>query len=159
VVLVGHSASCQIVAHAASDTRVLGALLIGPTTDPRATSWAALASRWLGTARHEDPGMIPTLTRQYSHTGLPSMARAMEAARHHDITVGLEGLRKPVRVVRGPHDKIAPKDWTEHLATTTPFGSAETVGEGGHMIVITDGAAVAQEIRELIRMARASASP
>src|SRR4029453_7065120 len=44
VVLVGHSASCQVVAEAARrrPDRVAGLVLVGPTTDPRARSWPSL---------------------------------------------------------------------------------------------------------------------
>src|SRR5688500_5212335 len=55
LVLLGHSASCQVVAHAAAQDpdRVRGVVLSGPTTDPRASSWRSLVRRWLGTARNE----------------------------------------------------------------------------------------------------------
>ena len=40
-VLIGHSSSCQVVAHAGAlaPERVTGLLLVGPTTDPRAATW------------------------------------------------------------------------------------------------------------------------
>src|SRR3954451_21200479 len=47
--LVGHSQSCQVVAAAAQDDRVAGAVLLGPTTDPRLRSPWGLAGRWLAT--------------------------------------------------------------------------------------------------------------
>jgi pimeloyl-ACP methyl ester carboxylesterase len=52
-VLLGHSASCQIVVQAAvrDPHRVTALVLVGPTTDPRARSWLGLAGRWLRTAR------------------------------------------------------------------------------------------------------------
>ena len=60
-VLVGHSASCQIVAEAAvqDPTRIAGLILVGPTTDPRAAGWPRLAARWLRTAAWERPAQVP----------------------------------------------------------------------------------------------------
>ena len=86
-VLAGHSASCQIAAHAARivPDRVAGLVLVGPTTDPRANSWPWLVARWLRTAVHERPGQVPLLVRTYTRIGLRWMLRAMEAARHDDI--------------------------------------------------------------------------
>src|SRR5213080_1341251 len=43
VLLVGHSQSCQVVAAVAGDDdRVVGAVLLGPTTDPRLRTWWGL---------------------------------------------------------------------------------------------------------------------
>jgi len=50
MVVAGHSASCQVAAHVAvlAGDRVTGLVLVGPTTDPRAASWHALAGPWWG---------------------------------------------------------------------------------------------------------------
>lgn len=150
-VLVGHSASCQVVVHAARcwPDRVGGLVLIGPTTDPRARSWPRLARRWLATARHEDPRQIPALVRQYHRTGLRSMRRAMDAARHDRIDVTLRATDCPVLVLRGPHDRICPATWSEELSTVPSAGAcsaAVTLPRGGHMVPQTRGRSVAGEI-------------
>src|SRR5688500_2096953 len=110
VVLVGHSASCQVVAEAARrrPDRVAALVLVGPTTDPRARSWPSLARRWVATARHERPSQAPTLVRQYSRTGLGTMGRAMDAARRADVREALGGSQHAVLVLRGPEDRICP---------------------------------------------------
>jgi pimeloyl-ACP methyl ester carboxylesterase len=143
VVLVGHSASCQVVAEAArrEPGRVTGLVLIGPTTDPRARAWSALARRWLATARHERASEVPTLVRQYARTGLWSMARAMDAARRADVQEPLAASRCPVLVLRGHHDRICPADWASSLSR-----HAVTLPAGGHMVPWTHGAAVAEVI-------------
>jgi pimeloyl-ACP methyl ester carboxylesterase len=142
-VLVGHSSSCQVVAHAAvlAPDQVTGLLLVGPTTDPRAATWPRLVLRWLATAVHEPPGQIPSLARQYRRTGVRHMLRVMDAARidRIDRTLGL--VRCPVVVLRGPHDRIAPADWCSSLAPTV------TLSRGGHMVPLTDGDLVARELR------------
>jgi len=149
-VLVGHSSSCQIVAEAAAAApeRVVGVALVGPTTDPAMRTWARMAVRWLATAVHERPSMVPSLLRQYARTGLLSMYRAMDAARRHDIEAALG--RAPARqvVLRGRHDRIAPPHWVERLARAGG-GQAVTLPGGGHMIVITHGRQVATAVARL----------
>ncbi len=144
-VLMGHSASCQIVAAAAarSPERVGGLVLVGPTTDPRGSGWPTLAARWLRTAAHERPGQLPQLVHDYARTGLGGMVRGMNAARHHRIDHALAAVRCPVLVVRGRHDRIVPQDWSEVLAATAPTGRAQTLPAGGHMVPITHPAALA----------------
>jgi pimeloyl-ACP methyl ester carboxylesterase len=156
-VLVGHSASCQVLAHAARcwPDRVLGLVLIGPTTDPRASTWPRLAARWLATARHEDPRQLPALVKQYHRTGLASMRRAMEAARHDRIDETLRATTCPVLVLRGPHDRICPASWSEKLTAARSGGAwfgAVTLARGGHMVPLTRGRSVADEILRFLRL-------
>jgi pimeloyl-ACP methyl ester carboxylesterase len=148
VVLLGHSASCQVVVEAAvrDPTRVVAAILVGPTTDPRAASWPALAFRWLRTAVWERPWQAPLLARDYHHTGFVAMARAMEAARRHRIDHAITAVHCPVLVVRGCHDRIAPADWVAALAELAARGRAVTLPAGAHMVPITHPAALAAEI-------------
>lgn len=149
VVLVGHSASCQIVAHAAAlaPERVRAVVLSGPTTDPRAVSWWALVVRWLATARHEPPWQVPSLVRQYRRTGVANMLRAMNVVRRDDVVQVLRTVTCPVLIVRGPDDRIAPQDWVDHLvangsARTEPQRpvSAVTLPCGAHMLPLTEPA-------------------
>jgi pimeloyl-ACP methyl ester carboxylesterase len=138
-VLVGHSSSCQVVAHSAVlvPERVAGVVLIGPTTDPRAASWLGLIRRWLATAAHESLRQVPSLVRQYRRTGLLHMLRVMDTARHDRIDQTLQRVRCPVLVLRGSHDRIAPQDWCSALGPTV------TLSRGGHMVPMTDGDLVA----------------
>lgn len=148
-VLVGHSASCQVVARAAAlaPERIRALVLIGPTTDPTAASWPRLAQRWLRTAAWERPGQVPTLVRSYTRTGLGGMRRAMEAARHEDIRTDLHAVRCPVLVLRGRHDRICPERWAHELVALSPSGSrAVTLPRGAHMVPLTHGAAVASAV-------------
>lgn len=140
---VGHSASCQVVVHTAAlvPERVVGLVLIGPTTDPRAASWPGLIRRWLATAAHETPRQLPSLVRQYRRTGLLNMLRVMDTVRHDRIEETLQQVRCPVQVVRGAHDRIAPQDWCKGLAPTL------TLERGAHMVPITDGDLVALAVQ------------
>lgn len=137
-VLAGHSASCQIVAEVArrAPERVTGLILVGPTTDPRAATWPRLARRWLATATAEPAGQVPLLARDYTYSGLVSFARAMDAARHHDLEDALAGTSCPVLVLRGAHDHLSPSAWTDRLAGR-PGARSETLGVGAHMVPLT----------------------
>lgn len=141
-VLIGHSCSCQIVAHAAAlaPERVVGLVLVGPTQDPRAEAWPRLAGRWLANAAHETPRQVPSLVRQYRTTTVRSIFRTMDTARHDRIDETLTGVRCPVLVVRGVHDRIAPEDWCRTL------GPSVTLPSGAHMVPITDGELLAAEV-------------
>ncbi|WP_435769548.1 alpha/beta fold hydrolase [Nocardioides sp. SYSU DS0651] len=145
LVLVGHSASCQVVAHAAAlaPRRTRGLVLVGPTTDPRAASWPDLAGRWLRTAAHETPRQVPTLVRQYRRTTLRTMRRAMDVARRDPIERLLADWSGPVLVVRGRHDAICPEEWGAALARLASYGAVVTLPRGGHMVPLTHGELVA----------------
>jgi len=142
VVLAGHSASCQVVAHAArlAPDRVAGLFLVGPMTDARAQGWPRLLVRWAANARHERPGQLPSLVRQYARTRPATMMRAMDAARHDRIDLTLAEVTCPVRIVRGRHDRLCPRSWAESLGPTV------TVEGGAHMVPLTHGGLVAKQL-------------
>jgi pimeloyl-ACP methyl ester carboxylesterase len=150
IVVMGHSASCQIVAHAAAlaGDRVAALVLVGPTTDPRAGSWVRIAERWLRTAVHERPEQLPLLARTYARTGPVWMLRAMDAARREDVRDRLRDVGCPVLVVRGHHDRICPEDWARELVALSPPASrAVTLDRGAHMVPLTHGDMLAAVVR------------
>lgn len=153
VVLLGHSASCQLVAEAAARApdRVRALVLVGPTTDPRAATWLGIVRRWLRTAAHETPLQLPLLVRAYARTGLVSMARGMEAARRHRLDRVLAGVRCPVLVVRGREDAICPSAWTAALAAAAPLGRSETLPSGAHMVPLTHPEELAASVTAFLR--------
>jgi pimeloyl-ACP methyl ester carboxylesterase len=152
MVLVGHSSSCQVVAEAAAadPRRILGLVLIGPTTDPRAASWPMLAQRWLRSAVWERPWQVPLLVRDYVTAGVPGLLRTMDVARRHRIQEPLASLSCPVLVVRGRRDRIAPAAWTRELAGVAVGGSSTTLDVGGHMVPLTHPRLIAELLRKLL---------
>jgi pimeloyl-ACP methyl ester carboxylesterase len=150
VVLMGHSGSCQIAAHAAGlvPDRVSALVMVGPTTDPRAASWPRIGYRWLRTATRERPGQLPLLARTYTRTGLLWMRRAMDAARRDDLRASLRELGCPVLVVRGRYDRICPEDWAHEVAASGPAGlRVVSLDEGAHMLPLTHGEMLAAVVR------------
>lgn len=147
-VLLGHSASCQVVVEAArrAPGRVPGLVLVGPTGDPRAAARAVLFVRWLRSAVHERPWTVPTLLSDYTGTGPVTMVRALAAVRRHSIADALAHVQVPTLVIRGRYDRIAPADWTAHLAAVAPTGKAVSLPAGAHMVPLTHPAALAARI-------------
>jgi pimeloyl-ACP methyl ester carboxylesterase len=157
VVLLGHSASCQVVAHAArlAKGRVAALVLVGPTTDPRRDTWPRMLADWTRTAGHEDPRQVPELVRQYPRTGLLSMTRVMDAARRDDLVRTVAATRLPVLVVRGRDDLICRRDWADRVAAAGAPGSvAATLPAGAHMVPLTHGELVADAVSSWLDPAR-----
>ncbi len=158
VVLVGHSAGCPVVVEAAARTSgVVGVVLVGPVTDPRARTWPRMLAGWGATARNEPPWQLPVLAPQYHATGAGSMVRGMDQMRRYRTRVGLDALSVPVRVIRGEHDRIAAQDWCDRLARTGG-GDVVSVPAAAHMVPITHPHVVAAVVEDLLaRVARKSA--
>jgi pimeloyl-ACP methyl ester carboxylesterase len=134
VVLVGHSQSCQVVAAAANDPRVVAVVLLGPTTDPRLRSIAGLARQWLRTAVHEPVSAVPLVLGQWWRTGPRAMAGLWRSAAPDHIERRLADVHVPVTVVRGTRDRLCPHDWAAHLVAMAPDGRLVELPGAAHMI-------------------------
>jgi pimeloyl-ACP methyl ester carboxylesterase len=148
VLLAGHSAGCQVAAHAAAATPELvrGLVLVGPTLAPPLLARSRLVAAWLRTARHEDPGQVPALVRMYLATGPLSLARGIVAARADRIEPPLATYPGPVLLLRGRHDAICAAEWLDDLAAVAQRPRVVTLPSGGHMVPLTDGALVADAL-------------
>jgi pimeloyl-ACP methyl ester carboxylesterase len=134
VVLVGHSQSCQLVAAAARDRRVVAVVLLGPTTDPRLRSAVGLVRQWLRTAVHEPVRSVPRILAQWWTTGPRSMAALWRTAAPDRIERRLADVRVPVVVVRGARDRLCPHDWAAHVAASAPLGRLVELPGAAHML-------------------------
>jgi pimeloyl-ACP methyl ester carboxylesterase len=144
-VLVGHSASCQIVVETAVRYPELAhaLVLVAPAGDANmGNSWIDRAVRLVGSAIPDVPRLARSVTPQYARTGLPAMVRAGEASRQHDLTAVIPYVRQPVVIIRGKHDLMATADWVERLADLSN-GEARTLETGAHMPIATNGPEVA----------------
>ena len=133
VVLIGHSQSCQVVAAAAHDPRVVAVVLLGPTTDPRLRSVLGLARQWLRTAVHEPVGSVPRILAQWWTTGPRSMAALFRTAAPDRIERRLARVEVPVVVVRGTRDRLCPHDWAARVAASAPSGRLVEIPAAAHM--------------------------
>lgn len=146
LVLIGHSASCQVVARAARTLPVSGLVLLGPTTDPRLRPWLRMLLAWLRTAAREDPRQLPTLLAQYTRTGPWSMLQTMNLFRRERIEDDLAAAAPAVLVVRGIHDRIADEVWVRRCAGRGGPGSRAANVPGAHVITQTAPEAVAAQV-------------
>ena len=153
MVLVGHSASCQVVAEVARrhPQVVRGLVLVGPTADPRMAPRRHLAVRWLRTAVREDPRRVPGMLRAYATTRLSGFAPALRAARRRDLRSTLAASTVPVLLGRGPHDHLSPSDWLDALARTRPGIDVRTASEGAHNVPVTHPAHVARWVAAVVK--------
>src|SRR3954447_11489167 len=148
VVLVGHSQSCQVVAAAAGrDDRVVGVVLLGPTTDPRLRTPWGLVGRWLATVLHEPLWQFPLVLAQWWRTGPRAMAALWRSAAPDPIGRRLAAVRVPVVVVRGTRDALCPADWARALLAAAPCAELLELPGAAHMTVQTHPAEVAEAVR------------
>jgi pimeloyl-ACP methyl ester carboxylesterase len=151
LVLVGHSAGCPVAVEvAAQHPGVVGLVLVGPVTDPRARSWPRMLVQWLRTAVHERPWEVPVLVPQYRWTGAVSMVRGMTQVRRYRTDVALSRVSVPTRVIRGDRDHVAPATWCAEL-TRSPVAELVSVPRAGHMVPLTHPSVVADSIRLLLQ--------
>jgi pimeloyl-ACP methyl ester carboxylesterase len=150
-VLVGHSAGCPVVIQAAVRCpSVVGLVLVGPVTDPRAATWPRMLTQWARTATHERLREIPILVPQYGRTGLGSIARGMNTIRAFRSDLAIARTTAPVAIVHGTRDRIAPYDWCARLADAAAGpGGVTSVANAGHMVPLTHPQAVAAAIRAI----------
>jgi pimeloyl-ACP methyl ester carboxylesterase len=155
VVLVGHSQSCQVVVAAAElDSRVVGVLLLGPTTDPRMRRPAVLAARWVRTAVREPWWQLPLVLAQWLRTGPRAMTALWRQTAGDRIDERLRRVDVPVVVVRGDRDALCPRDWAVHLATCAPQGRLVELPGAAHMTPQTRPDEVAGLVRPGVRWRR-----
>jgi pimeloyl-ACP methyl ester carboxylesterase len=151
VVLVGHSQSCQVVvAAAARDPRVVGVLLLGPTTDPRLLRLRVLAGRWARTAVREPWWQGPLVLAQWLRTGPRAMTALWRQLAGDPIDERLRQVVVPVVVVRGTRDALCPHDWAAHLADVAPHGRLVELPGAAHMTPQTRPADVAGLVRGMV---------
>ncbi|MCZ2821115.1 alpha/beta hydrolase [Modestobacter sp. VKM Ac-2977] len=133
-VLVAHSQSCQVVAAAAAwDARVVGLLLLGPTTDPRMRRMPVLAGRWVRTAVREQWWQVPFIVAQWLRTGPRDMTALWRRTAPDPIDERLRRVGVPVVVVRGERDALCPRDWAVRLAGSASRGRFVELPGAAHM--------------------------
>ncbi|MBN1237445.1 MAG: alpha/beta fold hydrolase, partial [Gammaproteobacteria bacterium] len=133
--LVGHSMGCQVVVElavrypAAADRLVL----IGPTLDAQARSILRAAPRLLAGSGDERASMIGLIARDYLRMA-PRLLAEFRAMQSHRIEERLPRVAKPVLLVRGGNDRVAPQRWLDRLERLTPDAGQAVVPDAGHAV-------------------------
>jgi pimeloyl-ACP methyl ester carboxylesterase len=133
VILVGHSTGAQAVLRAAHQAlrRVAGVVLAGPSFEPAARSWPAVARRALALPGREPAGAAQVAAPSYLRSGGIQLARFIGSALHDVPEQQLRDLQVPVLVLAAARDPFCPPAWARHLAAIA--GAPCHVLDGAHM--------------------------
>lgn len=134
--LVGWSLGAQVAVSfaAAVADRVASLVLVGPTVDPRARSFAQQFGRWFRNSPYEPPSLMPQVLRDYRDAGWRHVTRAFRAALADSIEAALPQVQAPTLVLRGEHDRMVPQAWAEEATRLLPDGRLLVWPATGHMI-------------------------
>ncbi len=152
-VLVGHSMGVQVVTQLAVDfpdfTDRL--VLIGPTMDPRARTFARASFRLLRDILREPfRSNVIVLTDYLFRCGVPWYFRQLPHLLTDRIEDRLPLVGAKTLVIRGDVDPVAPPAWATAVASLVPDGRLVTV-RGPHVVMFTDPKKVAGLIAEHAR--------
>lgn len=158
-VVVGHSMGTQVAGGLLADHPgvAAGAVLLGPTADPRARSIPRQAARLALDALGERPRAMGVLLYDVLvRCGLPYYLGQLRHVVSHRLEDVLPRADAPVVVVRGRHDTVAPEAWAARLAALAPHGTLRTV-RGGHHAMDADPQGLADVVRATWETARRGA--
>lgn len=134
-VFVGNSMGGQYIVELARQQpeRVLGAVLVGPTMDPRGRSaWLELG-RGAVQLLFEPVSFLAVALRDYFNHGVRRTFQTLQYGLHDPMRQKLLEVNAPALVVRGEHDRIISQRWAEEAAARLPRGRLVVVPGGGHV--------------------------
>lgn len=134
-VFIGHSLGCQTVCNLAlrHPELVEGAVFLGPTMDPQASSWQEFLRLSVDMLLFEQWRFLGVTLLEFLHTGPWWAQRTFHYALSDDVLGKYARLHVPVLVARGEYDPIAPARWAEQLVDLLPDArSLVTVPGTGH---------------------------
>jgi pimeloyl-ACP methyl ester carboxylesterase len=153
--LLGLSLGTQVVSEAAvrAPDEVGSLVLAGPTTDPRARSLPALASRLLRDAFREDLSVVASVIADYRDAGLRRDVRSLLASRDHRIELVLPEVTQPTLVLRGGGDPLCPEPWAREVTRLLPRGRLVTLPGQPHALTAAAPDLVADLVEDFARAA------
>lgn len=148
VVLVGHSMGTQIVSEAAArhPDRIAHVVLIAPTVNPRERSATMQALRLMQDESVLQPRVVALAVHSYLQAGPCWYFKKLGQMLEHRLEHTLPDVSQPTLVIRGEHDRIAPRGWAQQVARTLPRGRYVEVPDRGHETMVTAGDQVAKLI-------------
>ena len=133
---LANSFGCQLLVELAArrPARVPLLVLVGPTTDPRARSFAGQATRLAVDLTREPPALWAVQAVDYSlHVGKSGFAAFAEML-SDPIERKLSHVRAPTLVVRGARDPIVPRAWAQQVVATLPRARLAEVAGAAHAV-------------------------
>ena len=151
-VLLGNSCGAQVVVDlAVHSPELLGpVVLAGPTFDPAARTAPRHLLRLLRDQRWERRGLRTLLARDYLTCGPRRYVETLRLLLADPVEDKLEHVRTPALVVRGGHDAIVPRRWTEEVAARLPVAGLAEVPGTGHTVNWSAPAELARLVRPLL---------
>ncbi|GAA2031028.1 hypothetical protein GCM10009819_13570 [Agromyces tropicus] len=145
VVLVGHSMGTQVVAEAAAQRPdlVAAVVLIAPTVNPRERSAVVQGIRLLEDPSLTRPKVVALGIYSYLQAGPRWYFGKLRCMLDHRIELVLPDVAAPTLVVRGEHDRLAPRSWVEQVTRMLPRGRYVEIPDRGHETMVTAGDRVA----------------
>lgn len=135
-VVVANSFGCQVAAELAvtSPDLVEGVVMLAPTVDPQARSFARQAARWMMTVPFEPPSLQRVIVRDYRDAGIARVRQTARFALEDRIEAKLPLIGAPVLVVRGDRDRVVPRRWAEQATASIPKGRLAVISGGAHCL-------------------------
>lgn len=149
---LGNSMGCQVIVDLAAryPQRVDGAVLVGPTIDPKARSLFRQIARGAHDLLREPIPYWPLLAMDYWIAGPLRTIRTLKLAVADPVAEKLPKVQAPTLVVRGSGDPIAPQDWAEEMVRLLPRGQLAVVHGANHVPNYTAPRELVRAVREFL---------
>jgi 2-hydroxy-6-oxonona-2,4-dienedioate hydrolase len=151
-VLVANSLGCQVIAELAArqGVSVAGAVLAGPTVDPRARAALRQIGRTVLDWPREKLSLTPRWATDFLRAGPRRAWRTLQHALDDRVEEKLPAMTMPTLVVRGSRDPIVPQAWAERACALLPHGRLRIIEGGPHASNFSSADEFAGIIREFI---------
>lgn len=133
-VFLGNSYGAQIVTEIAvrRPEKVLAAVLIGLSADPKNRTYWRQFCRWLTGIFFESPAEFPIVTGDYFKCGFRQVLKSAHFCITDRVEKRLPRLRCPVLLMRGEFDFISPQRWMNEAAEMIPHSEKYVIPRKGH---------------------------
>lgn len=159
--LLGNSLGCHhVVTAAARGREVAGLVLVGPTVDPGARSWAGQVMRFLRDLPREPLfRLLGVVVPPYLRAGPGRLLRLFDEALEDHLEERLPAVEAPVLVVRGGRDPVTSSAWCRHLACLATDGASAEVPSAAHAVNFSHGRELSELTRRFLQRIRAGRRP
>lgn len=143
---LGNSMGCQTLVELAvtAPQCVERLVLVGPTVDAAARSFARQALRLARDTLSEPPSLTAIVVRDYALYGPRRFVATMRSALNDRIEEKAPDVRAPTLVVRGERDVIVSQSFAEEVTARLPLGELAVVPDAPHAVNYAEPLALAR---------------
>lgn len=123
-----------------------GVVFVGAVVDPAAPTALSQGARLLRDYLGEPPRTLLMVARSYLRGGFVQFLAGTRSMLDYPTADRIGALTRPLLVLRGDHDPIAPEGWTTWLAERVSDGRSGRILRARHNVVHSRPEAVAQAI-------------